>query len=63
MGVYVDKELCIACGYCVSTAPEVFSIGDDGRACAAADIPPVDYGAVEDAIECCPVSAIGYKSE
>ena len=30
--VKVDKEKCIGCGQCASIAPEIFDIGDDGKA-------------------------------
>ena len=46
--VSVDKDLCIACGLCVGTAPSIFSFGDDGKAEAGA----------EEAINNCPVGAI-----
>ena len=28
----VDKNLCIACGSCISTCPACFTWGDDGKA-------------------------------
>ena len=30
--VTVKKDVCIGCGLCTSTAPEVFAFGDDGLA-------------------------------
>ena len=30
--VYVDQEICISCGLCVETAPEVFRMNDDNLA-------------------------------
>ena len=33
--VTVKKDVCIGCGLCTSTAPEVFAFGDDGLAEAA----------------------------
>jgi len=27
----INKEKCLGCGYCVSTCPEVFELGDDGK--------------------------------
>ena len=51
--VSVDKDLCIACGLCVGTAPSIFSFGDDGKA-EGVD----DEAAAEEAINNCPVAAI-----
>ena len=53
--VSVDKDLCIACGLCVGTAPSIFSFGDDGKAEAGA---VDDEAAAEEAINNCPVAAI-----
>ncbi|MBI5229069.1 ferredoxin [Candidatus Micrarchaeota archaeon] len=33
MVVKVDAEKCIGCGLCVSICPDVFELGDDGKAC------------------------------
>ena len=57
--VNIDKNKCIGCGQCVSIAPEIFELGDDGKA----DIK--DPKACEDnkesckkAADECPVNAI-----
>jgi ferredoxin len=57
MTVKVDKELCISCGVCVQTCPEVFDFGDDGKAeviskdgCNGCDC--------EDVADSCPTDAI-----
>ena len=55
MRAHVDADTCIACGLCVSTVPDVFRIGDDGKAEAVKDGPA---DAVQQAIDACPVSAI-----
>lgn len=47
MRAFVDKELCIGCGLCEDICPEVFSIGDDGKAVATDDQIPEDI--IEDA--------------
>ncbi len=53
--VSVDKELCIGCGSCVAICPEVFELGDDGKA-------QVKEGGeaecAKEAAEACPVEAI-----
>jgi len=58
MRAYVDQELCIGCGLCESTAPEVFELNDDGKAAAVADTTEENRAAVQEAIDSCPVSAI-----
>ncbi len=30
--VHVDEDLCIGCGLCADTCPDVFELGDDGKA-------------------------------
>ena len=59
MTIKIDKSLCISCGACASLWPDVFELGEDGKA-------QVVKGAAEEkikecikeAIESCPVSAI-----
>ena len=59
MKASVDKGICIGCGLCASTCPDVFSMDDDGKAIAIeSDVP---NNLEEDAIDArdgCPVSAI-----
>ena len=55
MKVSVDKDLCIACGLCVGTAPSIFNFGDDGKAEAGV---VDDEAAAEEAVNNCPVGAI-----
>ena len=55
--VEVDRDLCIGSGDCVSTAPEVFELDDDGKAVVLdPDGAPVEE--VLDAAQNCPVTAI-----
>lgn len=57
--VKVDQDKCIGCGACSATCPEVFEMGDDGKA-------KVKKGAdekknakcIKEAIQNCPVEAI-----
>lgn len=54
--VEVNKDACIGCGVCASLCPDVFELGDDGKANvkdAGSTAPCVD-----EAISSCPVSAI-----
>jgi ferredoxin len=54
--VVVNKDKCIGCGLCASICSEVFAMGKDGKAMVKAQkkIP-----CVKDAMESCPVNAIG----
>ena len=58
MRAYVDQDLCIGCGLCVSTCPEVFEMNADDKAQAVADTSDENRGTVQEAIDGCPVSAI-----
>jgi ferredoxin len=62
----VDPNLCIGCGLCVQTCPDVFQLGDDGKsfvkdgsACAA----PAGGQAkcnCQEAMDNCPAHAISW---
>lgn len=55
----VDFDLCIGCGNCEDTCPEVFQLQDDGLAHVITENPGPDlYGCVRDAADSCPVDAI-----
>ena len=55
MRAFVDRDSCIGCEACVGICPEVFSMDDEGISVAiAADL----LESAEEAMECCPVSAI-----
>ena len=59
MKAKVDKDICIGCGLCAATCPEVFSLEDDGLAVAIEDNMPEDVAdEAEAARDGCPVSAI-----
>ncbi|WP_077391464.1 ferredoxin [Mobilibacterium timonense] len=58
MRAYVDQDVCIGCGLCASTCPEVFEMNDEGKAEAVADTTNENRDGVLEAIENCPVSAI-----
>lgn len=58
MKAKVDPELCIGCGLCADTCPEVFEMKDDK---AVAKVNPVPAGSEEkckEAKDNCPVEAI-----
>ena len=55
MKVKVDKELCIGCGVCVQTCPEVFEFDDDSKAEVVGECNGCDC---EDVADSCPTEAI-----
>ena len=59
MTAHVDQDLCIACGLCIQTCPNVFHWAESGKSEAiVCNVPEEDS---EDAITCqesCPVNAI-----
>ena len=57
MRACVDPELCIGCGLCAGTAPEVFEM-DGALSRAVADTTDENRDAVLEAIVGCPVGAI-----
>ena len=54
------NENCIACGLCVSTCPDVFSMGDDGYA-KGGNIPAHLLSEARQAQSSCPVDAIAVE--
>lgn len=58
MKVKVDKDLCIGCGLCVSTCPEVFKMEEDKAAVIGTSVPKDAEENCKKAVEECPVTAI-----
>lgn len=59
MKVKVNPELCIACGACISLAPDVYDWGEDDKAVALeGEVPPELEDEAQDALESCPTEAI-----
>ncbi len=54
--VRVDEDLCIGCGLCVDTCPDVFELTDDGKAKAKDNADNIDCA--KDAADTCPTEAI-----
>ena len=62
MKVYVDQDLCISCGLCISICNDVFSWNEDDKAQAIdLDVPEEFTDEVEEAVESCPTEAIKYE--
>jgi ferredoxin len=60
----VDPDLCIGCGLCEQTAPEVFQMADDGLARVIDDDPPAEtYEDIMACVELCPVAAISVTGD
>ena len=59
MEVEVDQELCISCGLCINTCPNVFEWNDAQKAVAVAgEVPKDEESAAHEAVEGCPTTAI-----
>lgn len=59
MKATVDKDLCIGCGLCAETCPEVFEMNDDMIAIVILDeIPDELKDSAQAAADGCPVEAI-----
>ncbi len=57
MKAEVDQDLCISCGLCVSTCPEVFDWNDDDKA-EAGEVTEEHEDATQEAADGCPTEAI-----
>ncbi len=55
MVVKVDEETCIGCGVCESICPEVFQMGDDGKAKV---LKPEGADCAQEAADACPTGSI-----
>lgn len=59
MKMEVDQDLCISCGACVDTCPEVFDWNDDDKAQVTVDEISAEHeDQSQEAMEGCPTSAI-----
>ena len=57
--VAVDRDACIACGLCVSVAPEVFRL--EGGASIAYNPQGATESIIQQCVDGCPVTAIYWK--
>jgi ferredoxin len=60
MKVKVNRELCIGCGLCEESCPEVFALDDEGKAYV---LPDANFDAcdLEDVANSCPAEAISLE--
>jgi ferredoxin len=58
MKATVDQDLCVGCGLCADTCPQVFVMEGDLAATIADDVPAAAADACRDAADACPVDAI-----
>lgn len=59
MKFFIDKDLCISCGLCESTSPNVFSEDSDEKYVAIkGDVSTDDISSATEAKENCPTEAI-----
>ena len=62
MKTIIDKEACIGCGLCPSMCPELYEMGDDGKAVVQAEaVPRGMETCAKEAAEACPTIAIVNK--
>jgi len=54
--ITIDQDACIGCGVCENLCPDVFKLGEDGKASAL--VAESDLPCVQDAADSCPTSAI-----
>lgn len=61
----VDKETCIGCGTCTVIAPEVFELGEDGKARVKLKNEETEKlkNKIQEAVDNCPVSAIKWQED
>ena len=58
MNAKIDADICIGCGLCVSTCPEVFEMKDDKAVVIVAVVPKNAEESCKKATDECPVTAI-----
>ena len=58
--VYVDQEICIGCGLCVSIVPEVFRLNDAGVS-EVKNQAGAGEAKIQEAIDSCPVNCIHWR--
>lgn len=59
MRYHVNEDVCIGCGLCVSTCPQIFFLTEEGLTAAKPQPVPAEHAALAaEAMENCPTEAI-----
>ena len=58
MKVRVDEDLCVGCGLCINTCPEIFEMKDDKAIAKVSVVPGASEDNAKQAKDECPVEAI-----
>jgi ferredoxin len=61
MSVIVDENICIGCGLCADTCPEIFKMDGDTAKVIVVEIPDTSLDLCRQAADKCPVNAISIK--
>lgn len=61
MRAKVDADMCIGCGMCASTAPEIYQMNEEGKAEAYAGFDEEKEASAREAMDGCPVGAISIE--
>lgn len=61
MVVKINPDVCIGCGLCANSCPEVFKMGDDKAVPVSETVAPGQEDCAKQAAEDCPVSAISIE--
>jgi ferredoxin len=57
--VIIDTDVCVGCGACVLSGPDVFDQNDDGQAVLVVEEPDASLrGQILESIDACPVQAL-----
>ncbi len=63
MLAFVDPDVCIGCGLCVNTCPEVFEMNGERSEAAPGPVPNDNIESCQEATESCPVEAIRIEED
>lgn len=61
MKAVVEKDVCIGCGLCEATCPEVFEMVEDVAIVKVGTVPPEAESSCREAADSCPVNAISIE--
>ncbi|MFH1782869.1 MAG: ferredoxin [Candidatus Omnitrophota bacterium] len=61
MKAIMNEELCVGCGLCVNTCPEVFQMKEDKAIVIGSTVSPENEETCKQAKDECPVDAITFE--